>query len=118
MTYDGQIDMSIYEKYEAVFWGAFVNGSLVGCNSGHKCDEEYFRSRGIYIEPEYRGNGIASSLLNTTCAYASSVGCKYVWCMPRDGSHIVHKKVGFEITSPWFNENMEYGPNCYARKTL
>ena len=59
------IDMNIF-NYPATFWGAYLDNKLVGVNSGHKTTDEQYRSRGIWVDPEYRKRGVAQMLFLLT----------------------------------------------------
>ena len=49
----GYYDVQI-EYYIPTFFGVFNNNNLIGVNSGHATSKYNYRSRGIYILPEYR----------------------------------------------------------------
>lgn len=117
MTYDGDHDMSIYSKFKPTFFGAYHNNQLIGVNSGHRTDRDYYRSRGLYVCTDYRQNGIATLLLTTTIDQARKENCKFVWTCPRLVSMKAYKKAGFRQVSSW-DYSMEFGPNCYCIKDL
>lgn len=114
MTFDGSIDMSFMIE-DSLFLGAFVDDTLVGVNSGHRAGINAFRSRGLYVDPLYRGNGIASSLLARTILIAALHKCTYVWTIPRKSSLPTYERAGFVKCSDWIEEGVEFGPNCYAK---
>ena len=51
-------------KIEVTYFGAEVDGKIVGVNSGYILTG--YRSRGLYVLPEYRRNGISQILLKAT----------------------------------------------------
>ena len=112
MTYDEAHDMDIYSRYEPTFFGAFSQRELIGVNSGHRTSPTHYRSRGLYVSPEHRQKGIASSLLHATLDQAQNEYCQYVWSLPRLTSINTYKNVGFFQVSNWANANTEFGPNC------
>lgn len=120
MTLDGNYDVSIHRRYTPFFWGAFENGKLAGVNSGHKTDEFEFRSRGLYVFPNYRKKGIGRALLLTACEAAILKNCKVIWSAPRLSSSQVYERAGFRLTTKKLsNEHgFEFGPNLYAQKEL
>lgn len=126
IQYDGKIDMSIMER-KPTFFGYFIGDKLVGVNSGFKTKDEVisftdaehalYRSRGIFVDPLYRGHGIAERLLQAVEDQAKKEGCFILWTMPRQSAFHVYEKFGFERTSEWSDAH-EFGPNCFAVKFL
>lgn len=119
MMYQGGYDMSIYEKYEPTFFAVYnVVNEIVGVNSGHRTSNDLYRSRGIWVDPRYRGNGIAGVLFCSLFGQAMKEKCKAVWSVPRKDALQAYEKVGFKKTSDFFDEGMEFGPNCYVYTEL
>ena len=119
MTYLGGFDMSIYEKYEPTFFAVYnVVNEIVGVNSGHRTSDDLYRSRGIWVDPRYRGNGIAGILFCELFGQAINEQCEAVWSVPRKNALLAYEKVGFKQTSDFFDEGMEFGPNCYVYAEL
>jgi len=119
MTYKGGYDMEIYKKYLPTFFAVYNNnGKIIGVNSGHRTTDELYRSRGIWVDPAYRNQGVAGILFCETFGQAMKEQCKSVWSVPRKDALSAYKKVGFEQTSDFFNEGMEFGPNCYVHAEL
>lgn len=116
MTYDGRYDLEIYEKYTPTFWGVFEQGTdkLAAVNSGHRTSDTMYRSRGLYTYEEFRGKGVTRLLFAALIEKAKSQGSVVIWTVPRKGSHYAYESAGFAMTSAWFDENVEFGPNCYA----
>ena len=113
MVYLGGTDMSIHDRFSAIHWGAWVDGHLVGVNSGHRTTEALYRSRGLWVSPEYRRRGIATALLLSTLEQANRENCLMCWTCPRKDSWKCYEAIGFERRTNW-TYAMEYGPNCYA----
>ncbi len=95
MTFDGQFDLSIYSNYNAVYLGALIDGKLIGVNSGHKTSPIHFRSRGLYVVPEFRKQGVGSALLAATREEAKRRNCTLLWSYPKTDSFFVYEKLGF-----------------------
>jgi GNAT superfamily N-acetyltransferase len=112
----GGFDKNI-EKNDPIFVGAYVNGKLVGVNSGHATNQSEYRSRGIYVFPEYRGRGIAQELLKAIEKQAIAERKGTLWSMPRASALKTYEKFGFEVVSDFFDD-MEFGPNCFVVKLL
>lgn len=117
IRYMGGYDMSIY-NYTPTFLAAFIDDKIVGVNSGFKTSQNHYRSRGIFVFPEYRSLGVAQHLFLAIEDQAKQEGCNLLWSIPRKTAVISYLKFGFKITSPWFDENMEFGPNCYVCKSI
>ena len=47
----------------AWYLGYYVNDKLIGVNSGHMCVDGSTRSRGLWVNPAFRGKGIGKQLL-------------------------------------------------------
>ena len=98
------------------FLGYILDDRIVGVNSGHKCHDGGYRSRGLFVFPEHRKKGLGIKLLEETIAQAETEGCSYVWSYPKLSSWETYKKAGFSLASPW--EISELGYNAYCIKTL
>lgn len=118
MQYKGGIDMTIYEKYKPTFWGVFDGSQIVGVNSGFKTSDDMYRSRGIWVDPNYRRKGISRMLFKGLFEQAEKEDCNYVWSIPRKSALRAYQDAGFSQSSGFFDEGMEFGPNCYVLKTL
>lgn len=100
MTYIGGYDYENMEG-EPTFFGYFIDGALVGVNSGHKTMNYTYRSRGLYVFPEHRGKGIGVELLLATIKQAKVENCSMCWSYPRYTSWPTYQKAGFVLTSDW-----------------
>jgi len=118
MTYLGGFDESIYEKYTPSFFIAIENDKIVGVNSGHRTSATSFRSRGIWVDPNYRNRGISQKLFTAIKETAIKENCDKIWSIPRKTALPVYEKFGFNRTSDFFDEGMEFGPNCYVLMKL
>ena len=113
----GNINMDFMDN-PATFLGAFIDGKLVGVNSLHLAGTNSFRSRGLYVHPDYRGRGIARKLLLNTCDIARKANGLTIWSIPRHSSFRSYQSVGFVRCSNWLTEGFPNGPNCYAIAVL
>jgi GNAT superfamily N-acetyltransferase len=92
-------DMSNYSN-PATFFGLYKDGNLVAVNSGHGTACGY-RSRGLWVDEEYRGQGLGKKLLLATIDQARREGHAMVWSLPRQTSWPVYASVGFQLASDW-----------------
>jgi GNAT superfamily N-acetyltransferase len=113
---DKEIDMQIFE-YPASFWAAFDGERIVGVNSGHRSSEVEYRSRGIWVDPDYRGQGIAACLFDLLKNQATAEGCEMIWSIPRKTALPAYTKAGF-MTVGDFLETETSDANIYAIKRL
>jgi GNAT superfamily N-acetyltransferase len=113
MVYMGGIDMDIM-KETPHFIGVFSGHRLIGVNSGHMTSDKMFRSRGLYVNKQFRRCGVATMLLNKTFDIALELECSHVWTLPRYTSLSTYERVGFIKCSEWLTEEFDFGPNCYA----
>jgi GNAT superfamily N-acetyltransferase len=113
-------DMEIYKKYKPTFFGVRdpFSKEIVGVNSGHRTDDTTYRSRGLWVNQNFRGKKIGQILLQETIHQAKKENCKWIWTCPRKKSLKTYQNASFKRKSDWFDEGMEFGPNCIAaRKT-
>ena len=109
------IDMTILEiDQKPHFVGGFDGDKLIAVNSGFKTGPNLYRSRGLYIDPEYRGRGIAAVLLREMAIEALFLDIRTLWSMPRQSAFKAYERLGFIQTSEWMDKGVEFGPNCYA----
>ena len=94
------IDMNIF-NYPATFLGAFIDNKLIGVNSGHRTTNEQYRSRGIWVDPDYRKKGVAQMLFLMTAHQAKVEGCEMLWSIPRKTALPAYTKFGFETVGDY-----------------
>lgn len=117
IAYLGGRDKRISQQ-TAVFFAAYENNNIVGVNSGFSTLDGGFRSRGIWVDPAYRKQGTGHSLLKAVIDYATINDYKYVWSMPRQSALPAYQSAGFKQTSDFFDEGVEFGPNCFVKIDL
>jgi GNAT superfamily N-acetyltransferase len=111
-----EYDMNVF-KYPATFWGLFIDEKLVGVNSGHKTSDTQYRSRGIWVDPDYRKQGIAQNLFNMTKHQAILEKCEMIWSIPRKTALPAYTKFGFETVGDYIvTETSE--ANIYVKLLL
>jgi GNAT superfamily N-acetyltransferase len=110
------INMSIFE-FEPMFWGVYMDDKLVGVNSGHRTSAHQYRSRGIWVDPDYRGKGIANLLFCMLENQAIIEGAEMIWSIPRKTALPAYTKFGF-MTVGDFLETETSDANIYAIKRI
>lgn len=101
MCFLGNYDMDNM-LMKPVFFGYFKNGQLVGVNSGHSCPRSNtYRSRGLWVHPQHRRQGIGRTLLEVTIAEAFNTDHDMVWSYPRKTSWPTYQSAGFVLNSDW-----------------
>ena len=113
LSYDSSI-----EKNEVSFFVAKCGNKVIGVNSGFNTTPDYYRSRGLWVHKSFRRKGVALKLLQMTIEDAIHKKNLYVWPIPRESALSTYEKAGFKKVSEFINENMKYGPNCYALWSL
>ena len=103
-------------KYPATFFGYYVDGVLAGVNSGHGTVNGY-RSRGLWVDEQYRGRGIGRSLLLATIEQGKEEYFDMVWSLPRQPSWPVYASAGFVLASDWHATDTS-DSNAYCQKLL
>lgn len=104
------------DDIKVTYFGAELDNKIVGVNSGYSPNGFGYRSRGLYVLPEYRRRGIAQELLQSTEEQAHRENKPLLWSMPRRTALKAYKKFGFKVMSKFFKG--EYGENCFAVKGL
>jgi len=96
------------------FFGYVIDDFIAGVNSGHACPKQNnYRSRGLWVDPNYRGRGIGQQLLLTTIEQGHKEGYKNVWSYPRQTSWPTYSAVGFTLASDWqASETSESNAYC------
>lgn len=96
------------------FFGIVIDGNVVGTNSGHMCKNNQYRSRGLYVEPEYRKNGYGKLLLTATIEQGKKEGATLIWSLPKKTSINTYQSAGFVLASDWFpTETSDF--NAYVK---
>lgn len=112
MLISGEYELKNY-NYPATFFVYKINDTIVGCNSGHQCCDGSYRSRGLYVFPDYRKQGIGKKLLDVTIEQGNKEKSTFVWSYPRLESWSTYKAAGFRLVSEWTES--ETGINAYCR---
>lgn len=116
---DGKIGLDIF-RLKPFFYAARVTHDdqfkLVGVNSGFQTSATHLRSRGIWVDPAYRGRGIGFALLDAIEKEAAALACTTLWTMPRQAALLFYEKFGF--VSKLRVEGYEFGPHQIAEKNV
>lgn len=116
MSYLEGVDM--YNMYTTpTYFGYIIDNVIVGVNSGHKCSDDSYRSRGLWVNPDYRKKGIGTALLLETIEQAIKENSDFVWSFPRYSSWNTYKKAGFKLSSDWMSSETSER-NAYCIKKL
>lgn len=97
----------------ATYFGWVVDGAIVGVNSGHTCADGSYRSRGLWVHPDFRRQGIAHHLLAATVERAAASNATLVWSFPRRSSWKTYERAGFLLVSPWEENINNINAYCY-----
>lgn len=109
-------NISIYNKYKPYYIAAYRDNEIVGVNSGHPVTENMYRSRGLWVDPSMRGQGIAKTLLVHTDEQAAKAKCEYIFTVPRKDSQYPYLSVGYNLVGDW--HQTDTGINIWAIKHL
>lgn len=108
--------MNDNEEIIPTFFGVFRDDRIVGVNSGYSPAAFQYRSRGLYVLPEYRRQGIAKELLKASEDQGRKENKNLLWSMPRREALPVYLKFGFKSVSNFFKGR--FGENCFVIKTI
>lgn len=96
------------------YFGYRLNNIIVGVNSCHLCTDGSARSRGLWVHPDYRKNGIGSNLLRVAIDMAREHSARFIWSFPRKSSWNTYESVGFSLSSSWSqSETSSANAYCY-----
>ena len=79
---------------------AYYNDKPVGCGCFKKFDEQSVEIKRMYVDPELRGRGIASAILNELEKWANEIGFKYTVLetgLKLDDANALYRKQGYEV---------------------
>lgn len=97
-----------------IFLGYFDKQTLVGVNSLHNV-EDTTRSRGLFVFPQYRNQGIGTILLKRTIDLATG---DFIWSFPKKEALNAYLSSGFELASEPIYDSLECKTNFYVKKYL
>jgi GNAT superfamily N-acetyltransferase len=95
---------------DATFLGIYEGKQLVAVNSFHRVGGTS-RSRGLYVEPEFRNRGYAYHLLRETWRQCV---VKPLWSYPNATALPVYLKAGFRVVSESIYDPIEKKTNYYV----
>ena len=111
-------DKTIFDKYFPTFWIIKREDEIIGVNSGFRTGEKVYRSRGLYVDAEYRNKGLSQLLLRQAVNQGKREDCHWIWSMPRKTALPAYQKMGFKKRGKWLKEGVEFGPNCLATRQI
>ena len=101
-------------KYEPTFFCIRDNDKIIGVNSGFRTEEGIYRSRGLWVNSEHRGQGLGQQLLEMAIQQGKREKCSWIWSLPRKTALSTYSKSGFYKVGDWIDKGVEFGPNCLA----
>jgi GNAT superfamily N-acetyltransferase len=117
MQYLGGYDMLNMQSVP-IFFSVRSSDKIIAVNSVVKCADGSARSRGLWVDPEHRKAGYARIVLECSILQAKDWQSTHLWTIPRQSAWPTYARVGFTQTSDWFDQGVEFGPNCYASRKV
>lgn len=117
MKFLGGYEMKYFDN-PATFILALEDQQIIGCLSGHRTEDLWYRSRGLWVSPEHRKNNVATKMMLELFSVARGEGCHWIWTVPRISSMPFYEKMGYLRSSLDFDQGVEFGPNCYAARNI
>lgn len=115
MMFTGRFFGLDYEP-KITYFGIIQDDTVVAVNSGHTTPENLYRSRGLWVEPEYRSNGYGVALLEASIRKSVELGCAGTWSYPRDTSWATYNAAGFDLATDWIvSENNIKNAYCFMK---
>lgn len=110
--------MAESEPTDAFAAGAFEGERLLGVGLiGPEGEPGAWRVRGMATEPDARGRGAGTAVLQTLLAHARERGAMRVWASVRTPARSLYERSGFRQTSDQF-ELPEIGPHVIMSRDL
>jgi GNAT superfamily N-acetyltransferase len=98
------------------FFAFMIDREIAGVNGGHMCKDQQYRSRGLYVFPNFRGEGIGTLLLKATIEQAKKENAILCWSYPRKSSWKSYLNAGFELASDWeMSETSDANAYCIIK---
>lgn len=104
-----QVEFCIKPTYIAYF----SDDNIIGVESGYKTNIDYYRVRGLWVDENYRREGIATEMIDYLANKSKE---KYLWTIPRENALGFYTKYGFTITG--LSAKTIYGQNYFAVKEI
>ena len=111
MTFLGGYDLKNMQ-HEPTFFAYTMNNKIVGVNSGHLFYDNSYRSRGLWVFPEYRGNRIGIQLLLAAIEQGTNENVDYIWSYPKFSSWNTYRAAGFTLASKWHQSELDLNAYC------
>ena len=112
MKYGGGYEMN-YLNRPAFFFSIQKEDNLIGCVSCHPTEKSEFRMRGLWVRPEFRGQGLSKILFHKVYERAKLAGAKRIWSFPRLKQKQVYMSFGFMRFSEK-TYGFDFSPNYYT----
>lgn len=116
MTFMGDSSGKFSER-PAKFLAGYLDDKIVAVDSIHLAERYMARNRGLWVHEDYRRQGLGIKILDAAVNAARELGAQAIWSFPRQSSIKTHFASGFIQASDWL-EDGEFGPNCYAFRSL
>ena len=117
LNHRAEVDSSVPSHAEPIFFVMKdLHGKTCAVVSGHKTDPFMFRSRGLWVHPDWREKGVGTVIMRALENEARSLGSKVIWTMPRQSAAHFYEKNGFSLEKQI--EGFEFGPHWLALKSL
>lgn len=98
------------------FFAYVIDDEIAGVNSGHMCNDNEYRSRGLFVFEKFRGRGIGTILLKATIMQAQEEKANMCWSYPKLTSWRTYQKAGFVLASDWEkSETSDANAYCIIR---
>ena len=114
-------DKQMAKDAEPTFAGIRSNKKIVAVNSCYYSNSkgvfDYWRSRGLWVHPDFRRQKYSTVILTWCLEHAKLKGGHWMWTVPRQSAMPAYQNVGFIQQSDWFDDG-QFGPNCIASKYL
>ena len=109
------IDLN-YRSSEVFFVKAERKGKIIGVCSGQRTGPREFRSRGLWVSGNFRGQGIGTKLFFAVEKETQKRGCFSLWTLARYSSKKFYQTVGMKDSGKTYK--FEYGPHFWMSKAL
>lgn len=88
-------DEQLVKILKPVYVACFIDGDIVGVESGYKTNIDYYRIRGLWVDEAHRKKGIATELVRYFECLSNE---KYIWSIPRETALAFYLRYGFKVS--------------------
>lgn len=116
IDHNGEINMTMKIGAPTFWTMTDEKNKVIGVISGFRTSDIYYRSRGLWVDEQFRGHGLARILIQKVYEQALIEDCQSVWTMARHTAVNFYDKVGFKTYKS--TDAYEFGPHYLMQSSV